>query len=376
MIKALEVLTNTYNTDYKNPTSLWPTQEQHDLNRTQLAPYLLPQNTLPESTRLEFDPKTRLYVVIGPNGIGKSTFLRSIARSIANAQYFESHNRTKRFDGKIGVARAYHEELVENTGGLLFRSGNLFDRAGDTITDRSPGYATTAHDISKSYFADALRFYLTRNEIFNSEGFAPYARISDKDIERRIGALFGTRKVIDGLRERYEIGWYKNHECIDTLMDATLKESGIKRHDLYRRLAYLVELNAYIGQLPIPANIFGEYKLELGVPVQEIKLGIFDPNLRTRDDQVSAGQYARNKLGALLKVEGKHLMLIDEPTANMDLQNSRWFNDQFLCQVVKMKNTMVLVAANDPSVVQKTGQLKGKSVNMYEKLAVVSTMVF
>jgi energy-coupling factor transporter ATP-binding protein EcfA2 len=408
MIEKITVLGNAYNQDYKNPTMLWPEiggsyASCADAQRVTLT-------SLPVGTTFDLSPSTNIYAVIGDNGIGKTTFLHAMARSMANARAFGKRNRTVLFNGSIGVPAFSdtYPSLIEHSGGFDIHpfirdvpiytyvfgspdSGKWLLPEEEHAKNETFYAKRVSHRInSAEYAAAAFAFYMRRDELFESPNFLPYKNVPENQIKRRISLLFSgldidtaIQNVYDGCKDagiKFKVNDRThnstpaflaldipvNPRFIQPIVDSFASERGGNLADAYRRLAYLAENNFVISQIPYDVNIYGDFKLNFGGAVDGLNTGVFDLQLQEQTNNSSKGQYTRSTLDSLLGGT-QSVLLIDEPTAATDLRTSKWVLEEFLPAAANPNRAaQVFVATNDSAVVRTIGKLNGLCINMYE----------
>ncbi len=371
LIKKLRVILDKYNFDPVNPT-IWPTAnfeftvrgystnysraEEFLKEHVPHVQYALNPGVLPRGTSLEFSNATNIYAVIGKNGIGKTTFLKSIAQSLENAMWFEVNKRTKLFGGLVGGYREYYPKLSQCD--ILPSSGGRL-----RIWENYSGVS-----IFYGFKKRAYETYMLFDEIFNSPNFQPYKNLTmEEAINRIIHPM-----LIPHMSNKEHMAKVKQSEseifksfCQDISSNLQLEPV-----EVYRKAVYLSELCANIAQIPYPINIFGGYEMELSAKAQDITLDIVDLALNT-DDKLSKGQYVAGELEAALKTLTPAIMLIDEPTGNMDMKNCQWVYDEFIPKVTSMENAQAFIATNDSKLVDKIQEKGGKVIDMYERPTII-----
>jgi len=252
MIKNLKVVHEVYNADYERSTTFWPGQELSWRSEDKVKPYSLENALLPRGLELKFDAETPLYALIGPNECGKSTFLKTLARSLDNLHYFRENGRTALFDGALGFGADL--QIVQGTGGLLT---SVYAHSKESMLAYcTPSYAerqAPCNDKNKHSgrrFIQALPFYLPHDEVFDTPNFSPYNYMSEELVHARLTHLFGC--YLDVEEE-------KNPIPLEVLAQLKLvsDQEDISVPDLERRLAYLIDHWETVPQIAFDVNVFG-----------------------------------------------------------------------------------------------------------------------
>lgn len=374
LLEKIRVLCDRYNLDYQNGSGIWPQESIlmggafyldniKKSNPSVRTPFSLPDGVLPANTLLEFPDQSNLYVVIGENGIGKTTFLKTIARALANAQHFETHKRTRLFKGTLGL-----RESISNAKSFTVPEDNT---AG--LIEINYSYIASAflvNQLREDYTMKALRFYLSRHEVFDSPYYRTLQRFSSEEIASRLSYHIFLKERDD---EREIPEKYKSrplHSSVKEVIQEIAEENKIDFDEVVRRFCYLIEMANPILQRDLPINVYGEYELGLRLPASKISVGIFDHNLQP-DGTMSKGQYARSSLEKFLEEESVRVLLVDEPTGNTDMKTSAWIYGEWLPQIASTPNTDIFIASHDPRICEIVKKLGGLSVDMYQRPAQV-----
>lgn len=371
----ITVLDTRYNADFLNPTSLWPPEKyKNNINPYQLGneckeiiPVKQSKGLLESGSSVDLPNDINLYFVTGKNGIGKTTFIKSIARSIANAQYFDKNNRTAMFHGTLGWApytdnNKFDESLLryDLTGG----HASPDDRFKWSYDQSRRSRCEDSTDLN--YVFRAARFYVARDEIFDNLFFEHYRNIPDAVLDHRIEEkTFG------------RWGWRQQTLAADVknTTNNISEDLGLSRNDAFRRLLFLAEQPEIIGGSHFPINIFGQYQIDL--PVSNVQIHVYDSLLQPDTDDKSKGQYMRATLEDHIEAldnGGFHLLLLDEPTANVDDANAKWFTESYLESIIGKKNVLVIVTTNDRMLKKDAKDLECLAIDMNSESVKVKGM--
>ncbi len=355
LINSITVLNDYYNIDSQNPSGVWDAAKygKRELVKHS-SPYTLAKGVLPVGAQLEFPEQSNVNLVVGRNGVGKTTVLKAIARSAANAMYFGQQGRSSMFKGNF--AASWETELVAGTGGLAKRdSGRTFEDYAFTVNRTWVNSAK--FDFAKaSYDEQMFHFYLSCESFFMPNIMNIYHQRDDATIQARLLGYF---------YRGYEKGT-QLPVLFERFISYQSERLGIAQREVKERLLYVMEAGGLALQTDCAANVFGEYDLGAAFPRNGLSIGVFDSALQT--NMTSKGEYAKKSLESLLRKETPRLLLLDEPTSHLGGASESWFYNDFLENVKADPATMVFISTND----RKLRNYKGATViDMDTKPAVV-----
>jgi len=390
MIKGLRVTTDIYNLDCTIPTSTWPafeikpthspTKENSNREFAELAksqsnhpPFMLDyKDTLPEGADLDLR-NAGLVFVQGENGIGKTTLLKGIARSVANAQHYLHYGRTRLFYGNLGFPGAIEPEIG------LFLCCDPFARF------HAPGnhnysfliFGSGVETSQKLQAHLALFFYSGREEIFDKPLFIGYAKADPQHISNQFGALFHSglteRSIDSSLRDLVGVRFddipkeLENNQALRQIMG---RVKQVDEDQFKRRMVFLTECSSAITCAYLPINIFGQYELDVEEDVlRNLVVLVYDSLNQSEKDHRSKGKYMKATLEeyiTTITADSRHyLVLLDEPTGNTDDTTSNWFVSKFLPSLQQQGDRVqVMVATKDQSLRRKARDLDSKVIQM------------
>ncbi len=387
MIKSIKVLSEVYNFDSKMPSSSYvedkeiyidPAFETTDNTLARAAAeaasfageklkftqksltasrndedfgFRLKNNCLPKGHILELNNEVPLYIVVGRNGIGKTTFLNSINISLRNYNIYNSTKRSALFCGNFGLS---NNGLPSQSISGTIPKTNL---AYVLNIDRTP---FNEKDINK-YTLDAFKFYLRQDEIYNNPFFDILNKFSKEEIDHRLNYLIKSEIV------KFEDTTYLNKPHLERALSLAFNDLVTKFNipDVKKRLIYLIQYRDSIPELPLSCNVYGQYEIILeDYKIDGISISQFDPRKRVLDTNSSMGEYARRELETMLYSNNK-IYLLDEPTGNADRANSRWIKCEFLENMLKKQgDKTIIIASNDDSLIEKAADYGARFIDL------------
>ncbi len=355
VFKYIRPLLLDQDVDYRHLTSLWPDLELGKKEQKKIQPWVLPNPSLQDSF-LEFQKP--LIGVLGGNGKGKTTFLKTLARSLANALYYQEHSRTALFGGNFHAECPADLEELNATGGY------------DHYTDRQ-GISLYPLSSPKSAEITPLAFYLKHGTFQGPH----WEHLSSLPREKLVNRLFSILN---------DFGWMKDR----TLEPEYLKSLNSlgNQDEMLRRACFLAETGYSCMQWKTPLNVFGYYELETSVPLESLTLGIYEkerrgtPKISTpfiltkslkKEDSMNPGTYGRAVLEDIL-AKKPSLVLLDEPTAFMDRSNRAWFLGKALPEITAFSTAFI--ATNDESVIDGLTNLDAQALDLDKERANVTNL--
>ncbi|MDO8481141.1 MAG: ATP-binding cassette domain-containing protein [Nanoarchaeota archaeon] len=385
MIREITVHSPFFNTDYSTSTAYWPGQQMRPHADIHHSRFGLASGMLPEGHRITLPDSHRVYAVIGPNGCGKTTLLKAIARSINNEGYFNQYERTARFLSCLGIARS---GFASSEPPFLDPSP-LWNRLRDTVyrpTTLGESFPRDpVENLDSTVFAAALFFYLGREELFQGPLFGPYQRMTERETAQRLSALFSTRfehevlyqsttttvvtkvqteigepeKTIEVPREDVSVRGVLFKQSLGTtfpehvgvLFDELAGATGLPVPETRRRIAYLLEMADVLPRLDIPVNRWGE----IGVTMDYSRFTgyhvLSKEHIPAEFSHLSAGQFSVSRLEAMLDLGSGNLLLLDEPEANLDVGNKIWLGDTAIPRIIG-SGAQALIVTHDPNALK------------------------
>ena len=362
MLTDLIVLDQFYNRDPFRLTSKWPKLTDDDpatrsKNIKDSEYELATQDStlkLPKDHVLTFSAEKPIYVLVGANGSGKSTFLHAVAHSAFNAQFFKRFGRTRLFSGTVGLKP--DARPCQNVLGV--------SREVD-----STGYAYTSHNLPRllqkwedkrvqDYFFAAVELYLPRDELFEGIHFAPYAALTTDQAVNKLRRLFVHNDGHSGPKkdEPFEAKLENLPGKISTRVSNLAEKISLNEERAYQRVAYLVENNPGFPTYPHPINVFGQYELHFSSD-EKVSIGIYDAGI---NGTKSSGEIARKTLDAIATT---NLLLLDEPTNHLDRTGKKWFRDEYIKKLAD-KDGSILIATHDELLIDAVTNMGGGLIDM------------
>jgi len=364
ILKNIRILNNHYNWDLKNPTAFWP--KEKIFNRVEMFNL----DILPKSYNIKIPENNDVTLIVGPNAVGKSVFLKSISRSLENAKFYDEHGYTSIFGSTIGVDSIFEGKYDTSKSKKIFGSeSDKKTHIGDSHfymhpigipsfykPDHIGGPYRPASSINTylffnfstqpvRYFRSAMNFYVRQDSIFDNDFFRSTTALKTDEECYNIARLLtydtnGTDIIVDGRSLEDDHNVYLNELS---------RKTGIKRLDLVQRIAFILGAQNLVVTMNVPENRFGQYELETSKKPSQIELYYVDQELQLNGSQeLSKGQYVIRELEKIVSKNPKSsLILLDEPTANLDRNSRKLFTD-YVANLQKQNH--ILIASHDESL--------------------------
>lgn len=297
-----------------------------------------------------------LYIVVGRNGIGKTTFLNSIYASLMNYKIYDSSKRSALYCGNFGLS----------SNGLPSQSINGAIPKTNLIYLLNINQTPFNEKNINKYVLEAFKFYLSQDELYNNNFFDVVNRLSEKEVDNRFIASISNE--ILNFEETTFLNRAHIERALINSLESVVKNLESKVPEVKKRLIYLIQHRDSIPELPVPSNIYGQYEITLksGNKIQDLRLLKFDPRKRTLDHDSSMGEYARRELELMLtEKDNSGIYLLDEPTGNADRVNNKWIKDEFLKAMIEAKCEKTLIfSSNDESFIEKAASYGARFIDL------------